>query len=44
VRKATSSEELEDLGTRMEALAEELLAGGEPSRRIPDESDEPARI
>ena len=44
VRKACSKEDLEDLGTRMEAVAEELLSEGQPSRRIPDETDKPAHI
>jgi hemerythrin superfamily protein len=44
VRKACSKEELEDLGERMETLAEELFAEGSPSKSIPDETDAPARI
>lgn len=44
VRKACSKEELEDLGARMEALAEEIEAAGEPSRSIPDQTDRPAPI
>jgi hemerythrin superfamily protein len=44
VRKSCSKEELEDLGTRLETLAEELLAEGEPSRNVPDQTDSPAHI
>jgi hemerythrin-like domain-containing protein len=44
VRKALSREELEDLGTRMEAMAEELEAEGEPSKIIPGQTDSPAQI
>ncbi|HET8542344.1 MAG TPA: hemerythrin domain-containing protein [Anaeromyxobacter sp.] len=44
VRKSCSKEELEDLGERMEALAEELEAGGEPSKSIPGQTDSPAEI
>lgn len=44
VRKALSREELEDLGTRMQSLAEELEAEGEPSKMIPGQTDSPANI
>ncbi len=44
VRKDLSKDELEDLGERMQALAEELEAEGEPSRSIPGETDSPAPI
>ena len=44
VRKACTKEELEDLGARMEAMAEELERAGEPSKSIPDQTDEPAPI
>jgi hypothetical protein len=44
VRKACSKEELEDLGQRMETLAEELLAEGEPSKNVPGQTDSPAPI
>jgi hemerythrin superfamily protein len=44
VRKACSKDELEDLGNRMQALAEELEAQGEPSRSIPGQTDSPAQI
>jgi hemerythrin-like domain-containing protein len=44
VRKALSREELDDLGTRMQAMAEELEAEGEPSRSIPGQTDSPAHL
>ncbi|HEX9400541.1 MAG TPA: hemerythrin domain-containing protein [Anaeromyxobacter sp.] len=44
VRKACSKEELEELGTRMETLAEELIAEGSPSESIPGQTDQPAQI
>jgi hemerythrin-like domain-containing protein len=44
VRKACSKEELEDLGRRMQSMAEELFGEGEPSRNVPGETDSPARI
>jgi hemerythrin-like domain-containing protein len=44
VRKACSKEELEDLGNRMQARAEELFEEGEPSKRIPGQTDSPAHI
>jgi hemerythrin superfamily protein len=44
VRKACSKEELEDLGTRMETLADELIADGQPSSRVPGQTDEAAPI
>jgi hemerythrin superfamily protein len=44
VRKACSKDELEDLGRRMEEMAEELLSEGEPSRNVPGETDSPAHI
>jgi hemerythrin superfamily protein len=43
VRKSCSKEELEDLGARMETLAEELLEG-EPAKDIPGQTDSPAPI
>jgi hemerythrin-like domain-containing protein len=43
-RKALSREELEELGERMEELAEELFQEGEPSARIPGQADRPAEI
>jgi hemerythrin superfamily protein len=44
VKKACSAEQLEDMGTRMERMAEQLEQEGEPSRSIPDQTDEPAHI
>ncbi len=44
VRKDLSKEELEDLGERMETMAEELEAEGEPSKKVPGETDSPAQI
>ena len=44
VKKALSEDELEDLGARMEELAEELLAQGSPSKDIPGQTDAPAPI
>jgi hemerythrin-like domain-containing protein len=44
VRKSCSKEELEDLGKRMETLAEELMAEGSPSKSIPGQTDSPAQI
>jgi hemerythrin superfamily protein len=44
VRKALSKDELDDLGERMQTLAEELEAQGDPSRMIPGQTDAPADI
>ncbi|HEX9242639.1 MAG TPA: hemerythrin domain-containing protein [Anaeromyxobacter sp.] len=44
VRKACSREELTEMGERMEKLAEELIEEGQPSSRIPDQTDRPAPI
>jgi hemerythrin superfamily protein len=44
VQRSCSKEELEDLGTRMETLAEELMEEGEPSKSIPGQTDSPAPI
>jgi hypothetical protein len=44
VRKACTKEELQDLGSRMETLAEELMEQGEPSKNIPGQTDQPAPI
>jgi hypothetical protein len=44
VRKACSKEELEDLGNRMETLAEQLFSEGQPSKSIPGQTDSPAHI
>jgi len=44
VRKALTEDELSDLGSRMEELAEEVLAQGSPSKDIPGQTDSPAPI
>jgi hemerythrin-like domain-containing protein len=44
VRKALSKDELEDLGVRMQTLAEELETEGEPAKNLPGETDAPAQI
>ena len=44
VRKSCSKEELEDLGNRMQQLADELMEEGQPSATIPDQTDRPAPI
>jgi hemerythrin superfamily protein len=44
VRKSCSREELEDLGDRMQRMAEDLEAQGEPSAKIPGQTDAPSRI
>jgi hemerythrin-like domain-containing protein len=44
VRKAMSEDELEDLGSRMEELAEEVQGRGSPSKEIPGQTDRPAEI
>jgi hemerythrin superfamily protein len=44
VRKACSKEELEDLGGRMQELAQKLMEEGEPSSKIPDQTDQAAPI
>jgi hemerythrin-like domain-containing protein len=44
VRKSCSKEELEDLGSRMERMAEELISEGEPSKSVPGQTDSPAEI
>ncbi len=44
VRKDLSKDELEDLGERMQAMADELEAEGQPSREIPGETDSAAPI
>jgi hemerythrin-like domain-containing protein len=43
-KKACSSEELDDLGSRMEEMAEELRAEGHPAARISDQTDSPSQI
>jgi hemerythrin superfamily protein len=44
VRRSCSKEELEDLGERMETMADELFAEGSPSKNIPGQTDQPAPI
>ena len=44
VREECSGEELDEMGERMEKLAEELMAEGEPSSKIPAQTDRPAQI
>jgi hemerythrin superfamily protein len=44
VKKACSKEELDDLGNRMSALADQLIEEGAPSAKIPDQTDRPAPI
>jgi hemerythrin superfamily protein len=44
VRKALSGDELEDLGERMEELAEEIMSRGSPSKDIPGQTDAPSQI
>ena len=44
VKKACSAEQLEDMGRRMEIMAEQLEGEGEPAASIPDQTDEPAPI
>jgi hemerythrin superfamily protein len=44
VAEACSREELEDMGQRMQDLAEELEEEGQPRASIPGQTDSPARI
>jgi hemerythrin superfamily protein len=44
VRKACSKEELEEMGMRMEELMEELESAGDPSSKIPGQTDQPSQI
>jgi hemerythrin superfamily protein len=44
VRKACSKEELDDIGQRMQQMAEDLELEGQPSKNIPGQTDEPAPI
>jgi hemerythrin superfamily protein len=44
VRKSCSKEELEELGNRMQQMAEKLMEEGEPSSKIPGQTDRPAPI
>jgi hemerythrin superfamily protein len=44
VKKACSKEQLEDMGERMKAMADELEELGQPSASIPDQTDAPSPI
>ena len=44
VREALSKDELEDLGERMQTMADDLEAEGAPSKNIPGQTDAPADI
>ncbi len=44
VSKSCSTEELDDMGSRMEELAEELEEEGQPRAAIPEQTDKPAPI
>ncbi len=44
VSKSCSKEEIEDMGSRMEELAEELKDEGQPRAAIPEQTDKPAPI
>ncbi len=44
VRKDLSREELDDLGSRMQQMAEDLEEQGEPSAQIPGQTDAPSQI
>ena len=44
VKKNCSKEELEDMGARMQQMAEKLEEEGEPSKSVPGQTDEPAHI
>ncbi len=44
VAKACSKDELEDMGSRMQKLADDLEAEGEPSSKIPGQTDHAAPI
>jgi hemerythrin superfamily protein len=44
VRKNCSKEELQDMGLRMEQMAQKLEEEGEPSQAVPGETDRPAPI
>jgi hemerythrin superfamily protein len=44
VEKSCSKEELEDMGIRMQEMADDLLSEGEPSKNVPGQTDEPAPI
>jgi hemerythrin superfamily protein len=44
VAKSCSEEELDEMGTRMQEMAEELREEGQPRASIPGQTDSPARI
>jgi hemerythrin superfamily protein len=44
VKKACSKQQLEDMGDRMQQLAEELEEQGSPSANIPGQTDAPSQI
>ncbi len=44
VKKSCDAETLEDMGDRMQELADRLEAEGEPSSKVADQTDEPAPI
>jgi hemerythrin superfamily protein len=44
VRKNCSKEELQDMGLRMEQMAQKLEEEGEPSQAVPGQTDRPAPI
>ncbi len=44
VQQDCSREELEDMGARMERLAEDLVMEGEPSKNVPGQTDHAAPI
>lgn len=44
VKKNCSKDELEDMGARMQQMAEKLEEEGEPSKSVPGQTDEPAHI
>jgi hemerythrin superfamily protein len=44
VAKSCSKEELEEMGGRMEKMAEDLLLEGEPSKNVPGQTDHAAPI
>ncbi len=44
VSKACSDEELDDMGSRMQKMAGDLEAEGEPSRNVPGQTERPAPI
>jgi hemerythrin superfamily protein len=44
VKKSCDAETLEEMGERMQELADDLEAEGEPSAKVPGQTDEPAPI